>query len=77
MEGRLMILLEGNIGAGKSTLGAILKESGLFEFIPEPVEHGGGDSRPTYSTTSTQTRNGGRSRFNRQPLRHEQRPGRR
>jgi len=38
MEGRLMILLEGNIGAGKSTLGAILKESGLFEFIPEPVE---------------------------------------
>ena len=38
MEGRLMILLEGNIGAGKSTLGATLKESGLFEFIPEPVE---------------------------------------
>lgn len=38
MEGRRMILLEGNIGAGKSTVGNTLKESGLFEFIEEPVE---------------------------------------
>jgi len=33
-----MILLEGNIGAGKSTMGKILKTSGLFDFIEEPVE---------------------------------------
>jgi deoxyadenosine/deoxycytidine kinase len=33
-----MILLEGNIGAGKSTLGRTLKASGLFDFIEEPVE---------------------------------------
>jgi deoxyadenosine/deoxycytidine kinase len=38
MEGRSMILLEGNIGAGKSTVGNTLKESGLFDFIEEPVE---------------------------------------
>ena len=38
MEGRRMILLEGNIGAGKSTVGNTLKESGLFDFIEEPVE---------------------------------------
>jgi len=33
-----LILLEGNIGAGKSTLGAELKQSGLFDFVPEPVD---------------------------------------
>jgi deoxyadenosine/deoxycytidine kinase len=38
MEDRKMILLEGNIGAGKSTMGRILKASGLFDFIEEPVE---------------------------------------
>jgi deoxyadenosine/deoxycytidine kinase len=38
MEERTMILLEGNIGAGKSTLGKTLAESGLFAFIEEPVE---------------------------------------
>jgi deoxyadenosine/deoxycytidine kinase len=38
MEDRRMILLEGNIGAGKSTLGRTLAESGLFAFIEEPVE---------------------------------------
>lgn len=37
MEDRRMILLEGNIGAGKSTLGRTLAESGLFAFIEEPV----------------------------------------
>jgi deoxyadenosine/deoxycytidine kinase len=38
MEDRTMILLEGNIGAGKSTMGRTLKASGLFDFIEEPVE---------------------------------------
>ena len=38
MEDRTMILLEGNIGAGKSTMGRILKKSGLVDFIEEPVE---------------------------------------
>jgi hypothetical protein len=38
MEGRKMILLEGNIGAGKSTMGRLLDESGLCAFIEEPVE---------------------------------------
>jgi deoxyadenosine/deoxycytidine kinase len=38
MEDRKMILLEGNIGAGKSTMGKILKTSGLFDFIEEPVQ---------------------------------------
>lgn len=33
-----MILLEGNIGAGKSTVGRMLRASGLFEFIEEPVD---------------------------------------
>ena len=33
-----MILLEGNIGAGKSTVGQALKASGLFDFIEEPVD---------------------------------------
>jgi len=32
-----MILLEGNIGAGKSTLGRDLHESGSYGFIEEPV----------------------------------------
>jgi len=32
-----MILLEGNIGAGKSTLGRMLHKSELFGFIEEPV----------------------------------------
>ncbi len=32
-----MILLEGNIGAGKSTVGRALKDEGLFDFIEEPV----------------------------------------
>ncbi|MBN1640701.1 MAG: deoxynucleoside kinase [Anaerolineae bacterium] len=38
MEDRKMILLEGNIGAGKSTVGQALKASGLFDFIEEPVD---------------------------------------
>ena len=38
MEGRRMILLEGNIGAGKSTVGRVLKASGTFDFIEEPVD---------------------------------------
>ncbi len=33
-----MILLEGNIGAGKSTVGQLLKASSRFEFIEEPVD---------------------------------------
>jgi len=33
-----MILLEGNIGAGKSTVGQMLKSSGRFDFIEEPVD---------------------------------------
>ena len=33
-----MILLEGNIGAGKSTVGQVLRTSGLFDFIEEPVD---------------------------------------
>jgi len=37
-EARNMILLEGNIAAGKSTLGKRLQESGLFDFIEEPVD---------------------------------------
>jgi deoxyadenosine/deoxycytidine kinase len=37
MEDRKMILLEGNIGAGKSTVGQMLKASGRFDFIEEPV----------------------------------------
>lgn len=38
MQNRMRILLEGNIGAGKSTIGWALKASGLFDFIEEPVE---------------------------------------
>ncbi len=38
MAERIRILLEGNIGAGKSTIGRALKASGLFDFIEEPVE---------------------------------------
>lgn len=33
-----MILLEGNIGAGKSTVGRLLKASSKFDFIEEPVD---------------------------------------
>jgi len=33
-----MILLEGNIAAGKSTVGKTLKASGKFDFIEEPVD---------------------------------------
>lgn len=33
----MLVLLEGNIAAGKSTLGEHLAASGLFDFIPEPV----------------------------------------
>lgn len=33
-----MMLLEGNISAGKSTVGRVLKASGMFDFIEEPVE---------------------------------------
>jgi len=35
---RTMILFEGNIAAGKSTVGRRLHESGLFGFIEEPVD---------------------------------------
>ena len=38
MEDRQMILLEGNIGAGKSTIGRMLKASDTFDFIEEPVD---------------------------------------
>src|SRR5512136_2279730 len=36
-DGQTMILFEGNIAAGKSTVGRRLAESGLFGFIEEPV----------------------------------------
>jgi deoxyadenosine/deoxycytidine kinase len=36
-EDRLMILLEGNIGAGKTTVGKTLSEHGAFGFIEEPT----------------------------------------
>ncbi len=35
---RSMYLLEGNIGAGKTSLGNILKNSREFEFLEEPVD---------------------------------------
>jgi deoxyadenosine/deoxycytidine kinase len=38
MKDRKVILLEGNIAAGKSTVGRALKESGMFDFIEEPVD---------------------------------------
>lgn len=34
----MRILLEGNIAAGKTTLGTALAASGYFVFVPEPVE---------------------------------------
>jgi deoxyadenosine/deoxycytidine kinase len=34
---RLMILLEGNIGAGKTTVGRSLAASGAFSFVEEPT----------------------------------------
>ena len=37
-ESRSMFLLEGNIGAGKTSLGNILKDSSHFEFLEEPVD---------------------------------------
>ena len=37
VDDRLMILLEGNIGAGKTTVGRALAASGAFEFIEEPT----------------------------------------
>lgn len=37
-DDRCMILLEGNIGSGKSTLGVMAAESEKFAFIPEPVD---------------------------------------
>jgi len=37
-EERTMILFEGNIAAGKSTLGEELARSGKFGFVPEPVD---------------------------------------
>ena len=33
-----LILLEGNIGAGKTTVGRIIAASGVFNFIEEPTE---------------------------------------
>lgn len=35
---RLMILLEGNIGAGKTTVGKALAASGVFSFLEEPTK---------------------------------------
>ncbi len=37
-NGRLLMLLEGNIGAGKTTLGRTINASGLFNFVEEPTE---------------------------------------
>jgi deoxyadenosine/deoxycytidine kinase len=37
-DDKLMILLEGNIGAGKTTAGRIIAASGEFNFIEEPTE---------------------------------------
>ncbi|MBN1966427.1 MAG: deoxynucleoside kinase [Anaerolineae bacterium] len=34
----MLVLLEGNIAAGKTTLGQVLAASDRFAFIPEPVE---------------------------------------
>jgi deoxyadenosine/deoxycytidine kinase len=34
----MLVLLEGNIAAGKTTLGQMLAASNLFQFIPEPVD---------------------------------------
>lgn len=38
MGEKFMIILEGNIGAGKSTLGKELEKSGHYAFIPEPIQ---------------------------------------
>ncbi|HML21784.1 MAG TPA: deoxynucleoside kinase [Aggregatilinea sp.] len=35
----MLVLLEGNIAAGKSTLGVALAQSAHFQFVPEPVAH--------------------------------------
>ena len=37
-DDKLLILLEGNIGAGKTTVGRIIAASGQFNFIEEPTE---------------------------------------
>ena len=37
-EDRQMILLEGNIGAGKTTVGKTLAASGVFGFVEEPTQ---------------------------------------
>lgn len=36
-NGRLMVLLEGNIGAGKTTVGRAIAASGVLNFIEEPT----------------------------------------
>lgn len=36
-DDKLMVLLEGNIGAGKTTVGRKIATSGLFDFIEEPT----------------------------------------
>ncbi len=38
LTSRKMYLLEGNIGAGKTSLGRVLKNSRSFEFLEEPVD---------------------------------------
>lgn len=38
VSNRTMILLEGNIGAGKTSLGKVLKDADGFEFLEEPVD---------------------------------------
>lgn len=38
VETRTMLLLEGNIGAGKTSLGKHLQASGRFHFLEEPVD---------------------------------------
>lgn len=38
MDNRKMMLLEGNIAAGKSTVGKVLEASGMFDFVEEPVD---------------------------------------
>lgn len=38
VQNRRMILLEGNIAPGKSTVGKVLKASQKFDFIEEPVD---------------------------------------
>lgn len=38
VENRAMYFLEGNIGAGKTSLGKILQDSSKFDFLEEPVD---------------------------------------